>query len=44
MSEMFTAKKYATKGIANEVDMDIQLMLWAMIDNRKKNGVEVNYL
>ena len=44
MSEIFTAKRYATRGIATEVGLEIQLILWAMIDGRKKKGVQVDYL
>lgn len=41
---MFTAKRYATRGIATEIGLDIQLILWAMIDNRKAKGIQVDYL
>lgn len=41
---MFTSKRYATRGIATEVGLDIQLTLWSMIDKRKKTGIEVDYL
>ncbi|BBB92279.1 MAG TPA: DUF960 family protein [Methylomusa anaerophila] len=41
---MFTSKWYATRGIATEVGLDIQLTLWSMIDKRKKIGIEVDYL
>jgi hypothetical protein len=41
---MFTAKRYATRGIATEIGLDTQMILWAMIDNRKKKGIKVDYL
>ena len=41
---MFTIKRYATRGIANEIGLELQLILWAMIDNRKNKGIEVDYL
>jgi hypothetical protein len=41
---VFTSKRYATRGIADDVGLDIQLMLWSMIDKRKENGIEVDYL
>ena len=41
---MFTSKRYATREIAAEVGLDVQLMLWAMIDNRRKKGIELDYL
>jgi hypothetical protein len=39
---MFTAKRYAIKGIATEVSLDF--MLWVMIDTRKKKGIQIDYL
>jgi hypothetical protein len=36
--------RYAIRGIATEIGLDIQLILWAIIDNRKEGGVEVGYL
>lgn len=44
MSEMFTSQRYSTRGIANEVSLDIQIILWAMIDKRKAKGINVDYL
>jgi hypothetical protein len=44
MSEIFTAKKCATRGIATEVGLNIQMLLWTMIEKRKKKGIEVDYL
>jgi len=41
---MFTSKRFATRGIAADVGLDIQLMLWTIIDNRKKKGIKVDYL
>jgi hypothetical protein len=41
---MFTIKRYATRGIATEIGLELQLILWAMIDNRKKKGIKVDYL
>ena len=39
---MFTIKRYATRGIANEIGLELQLILWAMIDSREKKGIEVD--
>lgn len=41
---MFTSQRCATRGIANEVGLDIQLTLWTIIDKRKETGIEVDYL
>ncbi len=41
---MFTAKRYATRGVATEIGLDLQLILWAMIDDRKKKGIKIDYL
>lgn len=41
---MFTSKRFATRGIAADVGLDIQLVLWSMIDQRKAKGVQVDYL
>ena len=43
MGEMFGTKRYATKGVANEIALDIQLVLWSLIDARKKTG-KIDYL
>lgn len=37
-------KKYSTRGIANNVDLDIQLMIWSMIDEWKSKGKKLDYL
>ncbi|MEN6411941.1 MAG: DUF960 family protein [Veillonellales bacterium] len=41
---MFTAKRYATRGITEKLGLDLQLLLWSLIDRRKKTGIEVDYL
>lgn len=41
---MFTAQRYATRGIHSKVGLDLQLILWTLIDKRKGKGVEVDYL
>jgi hypothetical protein len=37
-------KKYATRGIATEIGLDTQMILWAMLDKRKAKGIQVDYL
>ena len=37
--------RYVTKGVNNEVDIRLQLIMWSMIDKLKDKGnVEVDYL
>jgi hypothetical protein len=43
MGEMFGTNRYLTKGVAHEVGVDIQLLLWMLIDKRKKMGA-IDYL
>ena len=37
-------KRYSTRGIADDVDIGIQLMLWSMIDEWKSKGKKLDYL
>ena len=41
---MFTSERYATRGINNKLGLDLQLLLWMLIDKRKETGIEVDYL
>lgn len=44
---MFKNKKnrYITKGVNEEVDIRLQLLMWSMIDNLNEEGnIEVDYL
>ena len=41
---MFTAQRYATRGIHSKVGLDLQLILWSLIDRRKEKGTEIDYL
>lgn len=41
---MFTSKRYATKGIHEKVELHLQLLLWSLIDKRKRKGIIVDYL
>jgi hypothetical protein len=41
---MFTSERCATRGINNKLGLDLQLLLWLLIDKRKEKGVEVDYL
>lgn len=37
-------KRYSTNTVATEVDLDIQMILWSMIDAWKSQGKELDYL
>lgn len=39
--EMFTSEKYMTKGIHNELEHDLQLLIWELIENME---IEKDYL
>lgn len=42
---MFDGKRYMTIGVKEEIGLDIQLILWSMIDDiRKNNDVKLDYL
>lgn len=42
---MFDKQKYMTKGIQQEIGLDIQVILWSMIDNLKqKDDFKIDYL
>lgn len=41
---MFTSKRHMTRGIHESLGLEIQIFLWAMIDQRKRTGIEVDYL
>lgn len=44
-STMFeSAKRYVTRGVASSIGLDIQLILWSLIDKRKELGVTLDYL
>ncbi len=43
MEGMFGAKRYATRGVADEVGLDIQIVLWSLIGKRKTTG-KIDYL
>lgn len=37
-------KKYSTSTVAAQIDLDIQLLLWKLIDDLKIRGYEMDYL
>lgn len=38
------SKKYSTRRIADDVDLDIQLVIWNMIEEWDKKGKKLDYL
>jgi hypothetical protein len=41
---MFTSRRYATRGVMSEIGIDIQFILWALIDKQKSKRLELDYL
>jgi len=41
---MFKSPRYMTRGIQEEVGLDLQLFLWSFIDERAKSELEMDYL
>lgn len=37
-------KRYLTRAIAEELHIEIQLLLWHLIDQSKRQGLELDYL
>lgn len=44
MSELFIAPRYITKSIQQEVGMDLQILLWSLIDTNKNREIPLDYL
>mgnify|MGYP003594542828 CR=1 FL=1 len=43
-SSLFTSSKYATRGVASEVAIDVQLVLWSLVENMRNTGAILDYL
>lgn len=41
---MFNNTRYMTRGIQEEVGLDLQLLLWQLIDDCKAKGLKLDYL
>lgn len=41
---MFNGDRYITKGVQDKVSIDLQLVLWSMIEELERKGVELDYL
>ena len=42
---MFEGQKYLTRGIQEEIGIDIQILMWKLINNiRKREGFKLDYL
>ncbi|MEK3719255.1 DUF960 family protein [Paenibacillus sp. FSL H8-0034] len=44
MSYTFEYQRYVTRGINNEITPELQLVLWAMLDEHIRNGLKMDYL
>ena len=40
----FDGSRYLTKGIQNEIPLELQIILWFMIDDNIKNSLNMDYL
>jgi hypothetical protein len=40
----FNGNRYLTRGIKDEIPVEIQLIMWAIIDNRKAIKADLDYL
>lgn len=41
---MFTAPRYLTRGIADDLPVDLQLTLWELLDSQLQQGEPMDYL
>jgi hypothetical protein len=37
-------QRYSTRGVSDDIDLDVQLCLWGLIDVWKKQSREMDYL
>ena len=44
MSEILIAPRYITKSIQQEVGMDLQILLWSLIDEINNRDIPLDYL
>lgn len=40
----FDGKRYITRGVNENIPLDIQIIIWELIDNLVKNDVKTDYL
>jgi hypothetical protein len=41
---MFTSSRYMTKGIQDQISLELQIYIWSLIDSRITEGEEMDYL
>lgn len=44
MSKPFIGLQYVTRGVHEAISMDIQMLLWRLIHQKRDRGVELDYL
>ena len=40
----FTGKRYITSGVENEIPIELQIVMWDMIDENRQQGKDLDYL
>lgn len=44
MSYTFESQRYVTRGVNNELNPELQLILWALLDEQIQSNVQMDYL
>lgn len=44
MAKLFMRSRYVTRGIADKISLELQMLLWTLIDVKKRKGQELDYL
>ena len=44
MEQELVSQRYATRGIVNKIDILLQMYLWQLIEKRKQENEEIDYL
>jgi hypothetical protein len=44
MNGMFANPRYVTRGIAADVELHLQMILWKLIDSKTQSGQQMDYL
>ena len=44
MNGLFAGPRYITRGVNEKIPVELQLILWLIIDNLKRDGIRLDYL
>ncbi|WP_379156137.1 DUF960 family protein [Paenibacillus sp. sgz5001063] len=44
MSYIFDSQRYVTRGVNNELNPELQLLLWVLLDEQIQSNVQMDYL